>query len=102
VDGLFGDEPAAGAADAARLDLVRRLFADLSARPDLFRRLSQVDVSDPRNAVVLIDDESAELRLGDTKFRDRLERWEDAVTRVEPRPRAYWELRFDDEFIWAK
>lgn len=78
VDGLTG--PGAGPGepvDAGRIALVERLLADLAGRGDLLRRLSQVDVSDPRDAVVLLDREPALLHLGDQDFRQRLELYED-------------------------
>ena len=57
----------------------QRLFHEVSARPDLFRRMSQLDVSNPRNAVVLLDGEPAELRLGDREFLQRLERYDETA-----------------------
>jgi len=105
VDGLVAGTEAGGvAADPARVHLVQRLFRDVSPRADLFHRISQVNVSDARNAVVLLEGEPAELRLGDEKFLERIERWEaiEQPTRQERTVSEYWELRFDDHFVWAK
>jgi cell division septal protein FtsQ len=103
VDGLMTDAPGGPAIDSGRIRLVQRVFHDVSARPDLFRRMSQLDVSDPRNAVVLIDGEPAELRLGDRDFLQRLERYEETAPRLREQRQVveYYDLRFGDR-IWVK
>lgn len=103
VDGLVIDGPAGPVAVAERSRLVQRVFHDLSARPDLFRRLSQLDVSDPRNAVVLLEGEPAQLRLGDREFVQRLERYLEAAPRLREQLAVteYYDLRFGDR-IWVK
>jgi cell division protein FtsQ len=74
VDGL-GRAPARGDArlDPARADLVRRFLEAVEARPSLKERVSQIDVSHPRDVVVLLDDDSASLHLGQEQFVERLE-----------------------------
>ncbi len=74
VDGL-SRAPARGDArlDPARVDAVRRFLEALEARPALKERISQIDVSYPRDVVVLLDDDSASLRLGEAQFVERLE-----------------------------
>ena len=81
VDGLPAAE-IGGRVDAARIGLVDRLFQELSARSDLFERLSQVDVSSPRNAIVTLRGETARLYLGDEGFIEKLERWMQSATNV--------------------
>ena len=103
VDGLMTDGPDGPVVGGEGIGLVQRVFHEVSAQPRLFRRLSQLDVSNPRNAVVLLQGEPAELRLGDREFLERLERYED----IEPRLREqrqvveYIDLRFGDR-IWVK
>jgi cell division septal protein FtsQ len=99
VDGLIKDGDAT--ANPARIQLAERLLADVAARQDLRKRISQVDVSDARNAVVLLDGEPAKLYLGDTKFLERLQRYEETVQSVSERlPAAdYYELRFERVFV---
>jgi len=103
VDGLMTDAPGGPEIDAERIRLVQRVFHDVSARPDLFRRMSQLDVSNPRNAVVLLEGEPAELRLGDRDFLQRLERYEETAPRLRDQRQVveYYDLRFGDR-IWVK
>jgi cell division protein FtsQ len=102
VDGLMAEGTEWPTADAEGSSLVQRLLTDLAARPDLLHHLSQVDVSDRRNAVVLMEGERAQLRLGDTDFLKRLERWEQIVPGFTDKPPAeYYELRFGDR-VWVK
>ena len=75
VDGLAASVSIGDRVDPARIRLADRLLHDLSPRPDLLDRLSQVDVSSPRNAMVTLRDEPAVLYLGDEQFLSRLERW---------------------------
>lgn len=97
VDGLMGAASATGApADPQRIALLERLLTDLAPRPDLLRRLSQVDVSNPRDAVVLIDDEPAQLHLGDQEFLKRLQLYEESAGALHEQFPVidYIELRF--------
>jgi cell division septal protein FtsQ len=101
VDGLLSDESIGGIADPRRVQLTERLLAELAPRTDLRRRLSQVDVSDPRNAVVLLAGEPAKLYLGDSKFLERLQLYEETQAGIREHVRAidYFELRFDRVFV---
>jgi cell division septal protein FtsQ len=103
VDGLIRDAPGGPATDADRIGLVQRVFHEVSARPELFRRVSQLDVSNPRNAVVLLTGEQAELRLGDRDFLQRLERYEETAPRLREQRQVveYFDLRFGDR-MWVK
>lgn len=49
-----------------------RFLEALRGRPDLRRRVSQLDVTDPHDTVVLLDDDAALLHVGDTRFAERL------------------------------
>ena len=100
VDGLLTDE-SNGTADLRRARLMERLFIDLAPRADLKRRVSQVDVSDPTNAIVLLNGEPARLYLGDTKFLERLQRYEEAQAGIREHVSSidYFELRFDRIFV---
>jgi hypothetical protein len=77
------------------------LLTELAPRADLRKRVSQVDVSDPRNAVVLLAGEPAKLYLGDTKFLERLQMYEQTQAGIREHVRAidYFELRFDRVFV---
>jgi cell division protein FtsQ len=74
IDGLIADARAVPPTiDRARGQLVFRLLADLRTRPDLAKRVSQVDVQDAHDVHVILDDDPAIIRLGETQFVDRLE-----------------------------
>ena len=70
IDGLI--PPGKVRIERPRADLASQVVASLAARPDLARRVSQIDVSDAADAVVLLDADSALLRLGDRDFVERL------------------------------
>jgi cell division protein FtsQ len=71
IDGLT-----AGAAGAtlspSQAALVAGLLGDLAGEPALLAKVSQVDVGDPSNAVVWLDDDPARLMVGDREFRKRV------------------------------
>jgi hypothetical protein len=83
--------------------LVSRLLEDLAARRDLLDRISQIDVADPHNAIVLLDGEPAQLRLGDRDFTARLARYEEfaPALRAQRAVLEYFDLRFGDR-LWVK
>ncbi len=60
-------------ADPARAALAASVVDALRPSPELLALVSQIDVSDARNAVVLLDRDPALLRLGDERFRERLQ-----------------------------
>lgn len=74
VDGLTTPKPAPGIrVDEARAALAARVVAALRTKPDLAKRLSQVDVSDAHNARVRLAGDPALLILGEDQFQQRLE-----------------------------
>ena len=97
VDGLDEGAGAATPPDPAKVGLVARVLESLSDDRRLVDRLSQLDVADPRNAVVMLDGDPALLQLGDTAFAERLR----AYLEIEPALRErvpeidYVDLRFD-------
>jgi len=59
-----------------RVELFERMMAELDSKePHFSERISQVDVSDPKNvkAIVVVDGDVIELALGDKLFRHRFE-----------------------------
>jgi cell division protein FtsQ len=74
VDGLSAPKPGPGVqADDVRAALAARVVSALRAKPDLAKRLSQMDVSDPHNARVRLVGDQALLILGEDQFLQRLE-----------------------------
>jgi cell division protein FtsQ len=99
IDGIAG----AAAGDAAESDrrraaLAARLFEALRAEPALARRVSQVDVSDPRNAVVVLDKDTVLVRLGDGEFVERLQKYIEIAPALRERvpDMEYVDLRFGE------
>jgi cell division protein FtsQ len=99
VDGLAAGPSVDGSAtDEARADLAARLIGALGAKPDIARRLSQVDVSDLHNASVILDGDSASIYLGEEQFLRRLESYLELASGLRARVPDidYVDLRFDD------
>lgn len=72
IDGL-GRASAGSPLELRRAALVAGLMGALRTRPDLARRISQIDVSDPRNAVVMLRDDPVMVRIGSEQFVERLQ-----------------------------
>jgi cell division protein FtsQ len=99
VDGL-ASEPRRGTplVDRARAALAGRLLADLAARPDLAARVSQIDVSDARNGVVILEGDHTMLRIGDRDFVARIQAYVDLAPALRERVADidYVDLRFEE------
>lgn len=95
VDGLSND--GGRAIDARRAALAARVIVELRQKPAVANRLSQVDVSDPRNATLLLSDDGAQLRVGDSHFLERVESYLTLADTLHQRMPAidYVDLRFD-------
>jgi cell division septal protein FtsQ len=99
VDGLIAPVHATGPLVAPdRIALVGSLLRAFGDHPALGRRLSQIDVSNPRDAVVLLDDDAVLLHLGSTRFVERVQSYlELAPTLRERLPEIdSVDLRFDE------
>ena len=96
IDGLSA---AAGgsAVDARRAALAARLMVEVGADPDLATRVSQVDVANPHDAVVLLNGDPVRIHLGERDFVARLRTYLDIVPALrEAVPDIdYVDLRFD-------
>lgn len=58
--------------DDGRAELAARVVESIQESRDLIKRVSQIDVTDAHDAVVLLDNDSALLHVGEDKFRERL------------------------------
>jgi cell division protein FtsQ len=99
IDGLSGKQTAEGGmVDEGRALLAARVIAALQARPDLARRVSQIDVTDVHDAVVILEGDTAMLRLGEAEFADRIQGYLDLAPALRERVSNidYVDLRFDD------
>ncbi len=74
VDGLSPASGAGGTAvDPERADLAARVIAAVRAKPDIARRVSQIDVRDAHNAAVILAGDSSVIELGEDDFLPRLQ-----------------------------
>jgi len=71
--------------DPGRTALAARLLADVAAHEQIAARVSQIDVRDHRDAVVLLDGDTVMLRLGDRDFAARLQDYLDVATSLKDR-----------------
>jgi cell division protein FtsQ len=103
IDGLSG-RPAAGGgtageepSDIYRALLARRLLDAVRASA-MAGRISQIDVSDARNAVVLLEDDPTLIRLGHERFVERLQSYLELAPALREQVPAidYVDLRFDE------
>lgn len=77
IDGAATVTGGRATVEPRRVDLAARVIASLARSPDIAARLSQVDVSDPDDAVVLLDDDPALLHLGRERFLERVQSYLD-------------------------
>jgi cell division protein FtsQ len=91
--------PSSGAPtiDEQRAALAARAIDALAPRPDLAQRVSQIDVSDAHDVVVLLQDDPALLHLGEERFLERLQAYLDLVPTLHDRvPEIdYVDMRFE-------
>jgi cell division protein FtsQ len=101
VDGLVSapNTPASmqGSIDPKRAGLAARVIASLGRSREISRRLSQVDVTNADDAVVLLEGDAAMLHLGDDKFLERVQAYLDLSGALHERVAEidYVDLRFD-------
>lgn len=97
VDGLIETGARDSAAHAQRAALGARVLAAFAAERDVLDRVSQIDVRDPRNAIVLLEDDEARLRLGDRAFVERVRSYLELAPalRSDAAVLDYVDLRFD-------
>ena len=101
VDGLMAAErtgTGAPTVDAGRAALAVRLLTSLQRRPDLAGRVSQIDVTDARDAVVILKGDTAMIRVGEDQFADRLQSYVDLASALREKvPQIdYVDLRFGE------
>jgi cell division septal protein FtsQ len=96
IDGLTPRDNAT-LIDTARAALAARVLAALHARPDLARRVSEVDVSDDRDATLILKGDTALVRVGTEQFVERLQSYIDLAPALRERIAAIdsVDLRFD-------
>jgi cell division protein FtsQ len=98
VDGLGSASPGKGVMDEARVALAGRVIAGLASRPDLLDKVSLIDVRNAHDAVVMLEGDTALLRLGEEDFAERLQQYLDLGDALRERVVAidYVDLRFPE------
>ena len=98
IDGLVR-APSSGqpAIDEARAELASRAIDAIAAHRDLARRVSQIDVHDAHDAVVILQNDAALLHLGEDRFAERLQSYLDLREALHERVPDidYVDLRFE-------
>jgi cell division protein FtsQ len=97
IDGLNGKGAAAGSVDGRRVQLASRVILALRARPDVAGRLSQIDVRDVHNVGVILNGDTAVIRLGEEQFLQRLQSYLDVAPALHERVADidHVDVRFD-------
>ncbi|MBI3493284.1 MAG: FtsQ-type POTRA domain-containing protein [Acidobacteria bacterium] len=97
IDGLATTD-GGSLTDEARAEFAARLIGSLRAKPQIARRLSQIDVADLHNALVILNGDPAVLQLGDDQFLPRLQSYLDLAPTLRERVADIdsVDLRFDD------
>jgi cell division septal protein FtsQ len=99
IDGLVTTpDRAQPTIDSARAELAARVIDAVGPRRQLAKRISQIDVRDARDAVVLLDDDPALLHLGDERFLERLQAYLELAPALRERvPEIdYVDMRFEE------
>lgn len=99
VDGLIAEQTAgAPAIEPERLQVTARLLAALTASPAIGTRVSQVDVADARDVVVLLDGDPVRLHIGQESFVERLQQYLELAPALREQLAGidYVDLRFGD------
>jgi cell division protein FtsQ len=98
-DGLIspGGGGTQGAIDAGRAELAARVIAELGRNQQIASRLSQIDVADVHDALVLLEGDSALLHLGEDRFLERVQSYLDLSPTLRERVSDidYVDLRFE-------
>jgi hypothetical protein len=97
VDGLADAPTGAPVVDEARAALAARLIAALRSSPRS-SAVSQIDVQNARDAIVLLDGDQARLRLGDDEFAERLQAYLELAPALRQRVPDidYVDMRFEN------
>jgi cell division septal protein FtsQ len=99
VDGLVRP-PGSGqpSIDEERAELAARVIESIAHRKQIASRVSQIDVHDAHDAVVLLENDPALLHLGEERFLERLQAYVDLAPALRDRvPEIdYVDLRFEE------
>jgi cell division protein FtsQ len=100
VDGLASGQAGGPLIDATRARFAAQVMAALGVHSTVGAHVSQIDVSNPHDAVVLLDGDPALLHLGDDRFAERLQKYIELAPTLRDQFRNidYVDLRFGDRW----
>jgi cell division septal protein FtsQ len=98
VDGLVRAPSGQPTIDEHRAELAARAIDAISANRELAQRISQIDVHDAHDVVVLLQNEPALLHLGEEQFLERLQAYVDLAPALHDRvpEMDYVDMRFQE------
>jgi cell division septal protein FtsQ len=99
IDGIAASPRDGGSiVDVTRAEFAGRVIGAFAVRPEIASRVSQIDVANLHDAVVILDGDAALLHLGDTEFAERLQQYIDLAPALHERLAGidYVDLRFDE------
>jgi cell division protein FtsQ len=98
VDGLAAADTGGAMLDEARAGLAARLLEAVQGDAEIAAQLSQVDVADPHNAKVILNDDPAVVFVGRERFLPRIRTYLQLASALRQRVPdiEYVDLRFDD------
>ncbi len=98
VNGLAAAPGGGPVIDEIRASLASRVLNSIESRRGLARRVSEIDVSDARDAVVILKGDTTLVRLGEEQFADRLQTYLDLASALRERvpDMDYVDMRFDE------
>jgi cell division protein FtsQ len=99
IDGLAASPQDGGSiVDIPRAEFAAAILAALAARPEVLEQVSQIDVANLHDAIVILDGDAALLHLGNSDFAARLQQYIDLAPALRERIAAidYVDLRFDE------
>ena len=98
IDGIAASPQDGGLIDVTRAEFAGRVIGAFAVRPEIASRVSQIDVANLHDAVVILDGDAALLHLGDTEFAERLQQYIELAPALHERLAGidYVDLRFDE------
>jgi cell division septal protein FtsQ len=97
IDGLSAPSGGGASGNQPRVELAAQVIAALKSKPDVGRRLSQIDVHDLHNAAVILSGDAAVIQLGDRDFLQRLQSYLEVAPELRARVVSidHVDVRFD-------
>ena len=97
IDGLPAPIDGGTMTDSSRAELAARVLAEVTSKPEIARRVSQIDVRDLHNVSVILSGDTAVIQIGEQQFLSRLQSYLELAPALRERVASieYVDLRFD-------